>query len=76
MRFHRRCKFPARCRTLVEQEEAFCFVKDSFCFKWIFEKVCSAHEEDDSEEDAEEYVEYYGEILFAKKRPVKFALRL
>jgi len=52
----RRCKSPSRCHTKVEQEEAFCFVKDSFCFKWLYERVCATNSEE------EEYDEYYGKI--------------
>ncbi|XP_059486148.1 cationic trypsin-3-like isoform X2 [Neocloeon triangulifer] len=56
----RRCKKQGRCTAEVEKEEAFCFAKDSLCFKWIFEQVCQ-QEEYEGEATDENYQDYYSE---------------
>ncbi|XP_065331716.1 vitamin K-dependent protein C-like [Cloeon dipterum] len=51
----RRCKFSGKCTSSIEKEEAFCYAKDSLCYKWIHEQVCNV----DEYEEAVDYTEYY-----------------
>ncbi|KAF4516915.1 hypothetical protein B566_EDAN008004 [Ephemera danica] len=51
-RRYRWCKKPAICGNDVEREEAFCYVKGSFCHKWIFKRIRQHDENNEADADS------------------------